>query len=147
MRYFCIMKHSTISEVAADKASAVRATVAHNFSTELKRQRWSQRAAATALGLTPRYLNARATGDVDMSASDLALFAEFLNVSIGRFFDEVRDDSSNVVSINVKKAPTPKSEGRTVGPAGFDPTTSTVKTWISDAVITPITSAPSRRIA
>lgn len=121
------MRNAHIPEAAAEKATAVRATVAHNLSAELKAQRWSQRAAATALGLTPRYVNSRAIGDVDMSASDLAMFAEFLDVPIARFFDETHDRDSNVTSINAKKAPTRMGEGRKVGPAGIEPTTSTVE--------------------
>lgn len=108
MRYFRNMKHAHLPEEAAERATAVRAKVAHNFSYELKAQRWSQRAAATALGLTPRYVNSRAIGDVDMSASDLAMFAEFLDVPVARFFDEPHDTDSNVTSINAKKAPKPK---------------------------------------
>lgn len=109
MRYFRDMRHATIPEAVAEKATAVRATVAHSLSEELKAQRWSQRAAATALGLTPRYINSRANGDVDLSASDLAMFAEFLNIPITRFFDEHRDPDSNVVSIGAKKSPNHRS--------------------------------------
>lgn len=103
------MKHATIPEAVAEKATAVRNTVAHSLSAELKAQRWSQRAAATALGLTPRYVNSRANGDVDMSASDLAMFAEFLDIPIARFFDEHHDSDGNVTSINTKKGTKPRS--------------------------------------
>lgn len=80
------MKNATIPENVAAQADIVRHTVAANLSALLDEQRWSRRAAATALGLTHRYVNSRATGDVELSSSDLAMFARFLNVPISRFF-------------------------------------------------------------
>lgn len=134
------MKHATIPEAVAEKATAVRTTVARNLSVELRAQRWSQRAAATALGLTPRYVNSRAHGDVDMSASDLALFAEFLDIPVARFFDEHHGSDGNVTSINAKTAPTKKGGSRSVGLDSFDLPTSTVVSGHL-APVTPIRKA------
>ena len=80
------MRTPTVPKEIREHADEVRALVAKNLSDTLKEQRWSRRQAATALGLTHTYVNARAAGDVDLSASDLALFADFLSVPITRFF-------------------------------------------------------------
>lgn len=80
------MRTAALPEDLATRADQVRWTVATNLDTILKRERWSRRAAALALGLSHRYVNDRATGDVDLSASDLAMFADFLEVSISDFY-------------------------------------------------------------
>ena len=66
---------------------ATAQTVAANLSAELSRQRWSARKASVALGLTHVYVSRRASGDVECSASDLAMFAELLEVPITKFFE------------------------------------------------------------
>ena len=73
--------------------------VAHNLTTLLTENRWSGRKAAMALGLNPMYVTRRMSGDVECSASDLALFADFLSVPVGAFF------------LETKKAPTREGEG------------------------------------
>lgn len=47
--------------------------------------------------------------------------------------------------IDPTENPHQSPDGGNVGPAGFDPTTSTVKTW--DAAVTSIGDAPSKRTA
>lgn len=91
------MRQAALPVEIADQADATRVRVAQNFSDMLKAERWSRRAAAEALGLTHRYVNSRASGMVDMSASDLALFADFLKVPVSRFFAE--PTSGNVTSM------------------------------------------------
>ena len=61
--------------------------VAANLAAELTRQRWSGRKAAAALGLTNVYVSRRASGELECSASDLAMFAEFLDIPVSRFFE------------------------------------------------------------
>lgn len=122
------------------QAHAVKSRVAHNFSAILGENRWSARKAAAALGLTHTYVNSRANGTVEMSGSDLALFADFLNIPIARFFDEHHDSDGNVTSINAKKAPTKKGGSRSVGLDSFDLPTSTVVSGHL-APVTPIRKA------
>ena len=127
------MRTAALPEDLATRADQVRWTVATNLDTILKRERWSRRAAALALGLSHRYVNDRATGDVDLSASDLAMFADFLEVSISDFY-----------------APIPEgSDLRTLVPkvAGSIPVGGTVipfpaRSWVSEerAQVAPVTA-------
>lgn len=80
------MKTAAFPQELAEQSDEVRTTVAHNLDVLLKQQRWSRRKAATALGLTHTYVNSRAAGDTDLSASDLAMFAKFLQVDVSEFF-------------------------------------------------------------
>lgn len=73
---------------------ATRERIASNFSAEMKRARWSGRSMAAALGLTQPYVARRAAGTVEMSGSDLALFAKFLEIPVSRFFVEPDDETS-----------------------------------------------------
>ena|GEM_PF-2713170 len=124
------MKNALKPEGLAAHADEVRATVARNLDELLKAERWSRRRAAHELGLTHTYVNSRASGQTDLSASDIAMFADFLDVPVSRFFDPASDhDDDNVT-------PMPRRGGDTrrrsiylldgVGPAGIEPTTSTV---------------------
>lgn len=70
-----------------DNRDETRLTIAFNLTKELKRQRWTGRAAATALGLTQPYVSRRMTGAVDLTGSDLTMFADFLEVPVARFFE------------------------------------------------------------
>jgi transcriptional regulator with XRE-family HTH domain len=81
------MKTAALPEELATRADEIRATVAQNLDDLLKSQRWSRRATAAQLGLTHTYVNSRAAGDTDLSASDLAMFADFLDVPVSRFFE------------------------------------------------------------
>lgn len=81
------MKQTAIPDQLAAQATEIRLTVAANLDSLLEQNRWSRRAAALALGLTHRYVNSRATGEVELSSSDLAMFADFLGVPITRFFE------------------------------------------------------------
>lgn len=99
------MRAASLPAGLAEHADEVRERVAKNLSDLLKKNRWSRRAAATALGLTNTYVNSRASGDVDLSASDLAMFAEFLEVPVTAFFAKPAD------STNVTPMPRPKAAG------------------------------------
>lgn len=111
------MKSASLPVPLAAQSELVRHTVARNLDRLLTEQRWSRRAAANALGLTHRYVNSRAAGEVDLSASDLSMFAKFLGVSEQSFFEPVRDDS--VISIGGVR------RGK-VGPEGLEPPASSV---------------------
>lgn len=87
------MKTAALPDQLSARADEVRSCVAANLSDLLTDNRWSRRSAAAELGLTHRYVNDRAAGAVDLSSSDLAMFAEFLNVPISRFFEKPKDDS------------------------------------------------------
>lgn len=93
-------------EGLATRSDEVRSTVALNLDALLKEKRWSRRAAATALGLTHTYVNSRAAGDTDLSASDLAMFADFLEVSVADFFTPVPPGPENVTRIGSKQRTT-----------------------------------------
>lgn len=93
------MRTATIPQELATRAEQVRATVAGNLDALLTQQRWSRRAAASALGLTHTYVNSRVAGDTDLSAGDLAMFAEFLDVPVSQFFEPLPDDEGNVTKI------------------------------------------------
>jgi transcriptional regulator with XRE-family HTH domain len=81
-----------------EKALEVREVVAANLSRALFLQRWSERKAATALGLTNTYVNRRASGLTECSASDLAMFSEFLDMPVSEFFKQRTADYGYAVS-------------------------------------------------
>lgn len=89
-----------------------RAVIASNLAAELKRQRWTGRSAASALGLSQPYVSRRLTGDTELSGSDLALFAGFLKVPVSRFFVELPDLDSNQEPSHSKPAPASLAEHR-----------------------------------
>lgn len=93
------MKPAALPEELSTQADEVRTRVAKNLSDELKAQRWTRRSAAAELGLTSRYVNSRAAGEVDLSASDLVMFADFLSVPVSRFFETSLGDDTNVTPI------------------------------------------------
>ena len=111
------MRNAVKSEELNEQAYEVRERVASNLSALLKQERWSHRAAAAALGLTPRYVNSRANGSIDLSAPDLVMFAEFLKVPVSRFFAEPTD--GNVTSMVGRSR-------KTVRPEGLEPPTLSV---------------------
>ncbi len=82
----------------SSRADEVRITVATNLDHMLKAQRWTRRSAAAQLGLTHTYVNSRAAGTTDLSASDLVMFADLLEVPVARFFDAVPDDDGGNVT-------------------------------------------------
>lgn len=76
----------------------MRETIAANVAAEIKRQRWTGRSASVALGLTQAYVYRRLAGEVEMSGSDLAMFAKFLSVPVQKFFEEPTTDYGYEVS-------------------------------------------------
>lgn len=87
------MKTAALPDDLSARADEVRSRVATNLSELLTVNRWSRRSAAAELGLTHRYVNDRAAGTVDLSSSDLAMFADFLEVPVSRFFARPEGDS------------------------------------------------------
>jgi transcriptional regulator with XRE-family HTH domain len=78
---------NTASSIGIDET---RELVAANLSAELTRQRWSGRKAAAALGLTQPYVARRMSGDVELSASDIVMFASFLDIPVTKFFEGIK---------------------------------------------------------
>jgi hypothetical protein len=98
------MRNAVVPAEIAEQADKMRTIIATNFSDMLEENRWSRRRAAEALGLTHTYVNSRATGDVEMSGSDIMLFASFLGVSEAEFFKMDRPKpTSNVRVLNTQK--------------------------------------------
>lgn len=91
MRYIRGMTNNAI----ASTATVTRETIASNLDAELTRQRWSKRKAAAALGLSPVYVSRRTSGEVELSGSDLVMFAAFLQIPVTRFFVGLPDMDSN----------------------------------------------------
>jgi hypothetical protein len=99
------------TSLRAPERDATAHLVAANLAAELTRQRWSGRKAAAALGLTNVYVSRRASGEVECSASDLAMFAEFLSVPIAKFFeglDSAAGESAVVTSLAAHSEPEAK---------------------------------------
>ena len=94
----------------------IRDIIAGNLRAELTRQRWSNRKAAAALGLTHVYVGRRANGEVELSGTDLALFAGLLEIPVAKLFEGT-----------TKTPAATNGDGGQVGPAGLDPATSTVE--------------------
>ena len=77
------MQKTAALEPERDEISAI---VAYNLREQMKGQRWSGRAFATSLGLPPAYIQRRMSGDSELSATDLKVFAEKLGVKIQDFY-------------------------------------------------------------
>ena len=87
--------HSMTTAQTASGEIDMNSLVAENLHVELRRQRWSDRAAATALGVTGTYVNRRTRGITPLTPADLAMFADFLNVPVGKFFQLPEMDSNH----------------------------------------------------
>ena len=92
-----------------ERGSEPHHAVADNLAAEMARKRVSGRSAAKALGLTQAYVARRVSGDTPLDVNDLMAFARLLGI-----------DPAVLLRV---------SPGE-VGPAGIEPTTSTVKTWV-----------------
>lgn len=92
IRYSCRMTNTAEQQ----QPVPMREIAAANLAAELARQRWSDRKAATALGVTHVYVSRRASGKVELTVSDLDMFARFLNVSVSRFFEKLPEKDSNL---------------------------------------------------
>ena len=73
--------------------------VADNIRAELARERWTQRKAATALGVTPNWMQRRLSGSTPLDPNDIALFASFLNVPIATLFEERENGPTRRISV------------------------------------------------
>jgi len=139
------MKTAALPQELAARSDEVRSTVAYNLDAALKGQRWSRRAAATALGLTHTYVNSRAAGDTDLSASDLVMFADFLSMPVSAFFQPIPTGNDNVTDITSNpRTLVPKVAGST--PVGgtiipFQPRERAVVEHVEVAPVTPIARA------
>ena len=75
---------------------------------------------ADVLGLSKMAVSRRLNDDTEFTADEIVLIANYFEIEPGELFIERNTRKT-------KKTPTPKGEGQNVGPAGFDPTTSTVE--------------------
>lgn len=88
-------------------AADTREKIAANLSAEMTRARWSGRRMADALGLTQAYVARRASGEVELSGSDIDLFTGFLGVPVTALF--VNREKATVTELD----PTRNAEART----------------------------------
>lgn len=92
------MRAPALPEMIASEFDRMRELTSTNLRDLIDASGKSRRQVARELQLTPRYVDSRATGTVEMSASDLALFATFLDVPVSRFYDETPVDTAPVVA-------------------------------------------------
>lgn len=92
---------------AAPESDPIAQTIAANLSDMLKSNRWSRRSAAMHLGLTPMYVNRRASGEVECTGSDLKLFADLFGVTVERFYME--RDAAPVTTLDPSKNAEPRT--------------------------------------
>lgn len=79
---------------------------------------------ATSRGYWQRRLN----GEVAFDLDNLSALAMAFDMPLASLLARLTSDyAGNPTPHNAKKTPTPKSEGLVVGPAGIEPTTSTVE--------------------
>lgn len=90
------------------KTAAIAKVVAENLSAELARRGMSDRDAARRLGLTNAYVSRRANGSVEMTVSDIDLFAGFLGIPVTRLLED-RD------AVAVRKLPELDSNQQPIG--------------------------------
>ena len=91
MRYYLGMTNIQLTPAEL----ATRETIAANLDAELSRKRYTKRRAALAMGLSHVYVTRRAKGQVELSGSDMVMFAKFLNIPVTRFFVGLPDLDSN----------------------------------------------------
>lgn len=64
--------------------------VADNLHAELRRQRWSDRKASVALGVTHTYVSRRTRGETPLSPADILMFAGLLEIPITKLFEGMK---------------------------------------------------------
>ena len=98
----------------ASRSNEPHQLVADNLAAELARKRMSGRQAARALNLSQPYVARRVSGEIPLDVNDLFMFSKLLSI-----------DPSVLLNAETPHPGNP-SEGSVVGPAGIEPTTSTV---------------------
>lgn len=73
----------------AKQKAAQRTGVAAEVRAELARHQISGRELARRMDATAVYVSRRLSGEVELSASDLASISEILDIPVGYFFGEV----------------------------------------------------------
>lgn len=87
-----MQKSAATAEVRDETAEVVAA----NLAAIMKANRWTGRSFALAHGLQPVYVQRRASGEVELSASDLRFFADNLSCSVEDFYRPTKDYGSDV---------------------------------------------------
>jgi len=62
----------------------------------MKKQRWSARKAAVALGVQHTFISRRLSGETAMDADDMEMFARLLDVPVASFFERNPENSPSV---------------------------------------------------
>lgn len=70
------------STAHADQHDATALLVAANLTQYMDERRWTGRSFALAHGFTPIYVQRRMSGEVEMSATDLKVFADHLGIKV-----------------------------------------------------------------
>ena len=94
------------------RGDGLQQVVADNLAAELARKRISGRSAARSLGLTQAYVARRVSGEIPLDVNDIFGFSALLGIDPGVLLKA--------------EHPHPGDGGVSVGPAGIEPTTSTV---------------------
>ena len=76
------------SEAHGERRDETAEIVAVNLRDTMKLKRWTGRSLALSLGLKPIYVQRRMSGEVEMSATDLRVFADQLEITVQDFFKE-----------------------------------------------------------
>lgn len=138
---------STQPQVEIDYV-ALRATILDDM---LKAERWSRRKVATALAVSPPYINARMNGEIDLSFSDIEAIAGLLRMGPVDLYALLHDAT--------KKAPTPEGEGLLlpemdsnhqpagIKPIGIKPLTDDELDALPEHDVAPLVTLADRRAA
>lgn len=108
-------------QIYSSRETGGNKTVAANVRAQLAYANLAQGELANVLGLSKMAVSRRLNDDTEFTAGEIVLVADFFEIEPGELFVERNPRKT-------KKTPTPKSEGLdVVGPAGIEPTTSTVE--------------------
>lgn len=124
------MRAPALPDTIASEFNRMRELTSTNLRDLIDASGKSRRHVARELQLTARYVDSRATGTVELSASDLALFATYLEVPVSRFFDETPVDTTPTVAKITRLTPNRRLSDYSADHRGL---------------LTSITDAPSRR--
>ena len=83
MRYIQLMQKTAAHAEVRDEVADL---VAGNLSDHMEAERWTGRSFALALGLQPIYVQRRMSGEVELSATDLKVFADKLGIRVQDLF-------------------------------------------------------------
>ena len=106
----------------ADAPINLRERRARALDRMLEAERWTNRKAASALGLTHTYVGRRRNGELDLTFADVEMFAGLLRLTPEQLFAELRAAAFDPAPVNAEG----RSEERPstdVPPTGVEPAT------------------------